>query len=390
MDKVKRVGGFVTSKVVGESVKAYVPYNLPPHPPLEFNERLVDLLEEASQAIGRLDGATLMLPNPDLFIYMFLSKEALLSSQIEGAQSSFTDLVKHEHKQATGVPQEDVEEVSNYIAAINYGLKRLDENFPLSLRLLKEIHAILLKGARGQEKSPGEFRRTQNWIGGTTPGNALFVPPPANKVTEAMGAIEKFLHDDPARTSPLVKAALAHVQFETVHPFLDGNGRLGRLLISLILCAEGVLKKPLLYISLYLKSHRSKYYELLQNVREHGDWEVWLEFFLAGVEQTAKQGVTTILKLQQLFTKDANKITKLGRARIPVGDLFRYIQQAPITTIQQAASDLSVTIPTITKSVKRLCDLGILLEITGKERNKVYAYQAYIDILSEGAEPLSS
>lgn len=388
MAKQLRIGRFVKCTTTGESFKAYIPSNLPPEPPLELSAKLLDLMEEANQAIGRLDGATLMLPNTNLFIYMFLRKEALLSSQIEGTQSSFSDLVLYETQQLPGVPKEDVEEVSNYVAAINHGIKRLQANFPLSLRLIKEIHTILLKGVRGQHKEPGEFRRSQNWIGGTRPGNARFVPPPPECVMDCMGALEKFLHDEPTRLPPLIKAALTHVQFETIHPFLDGNGRLGRLLITLILCAENVLQEPSLYLSLYFKIHRDKYYELLQEVREKGDWETWLEFFLTGVKETSQQAVITIKMLQQLFSNDQERISKLGRAATTALQIYNYLQKKPIISIQQTAQELASTIPTVTKAIEHLTQLNILQESTGQERNRLFAYKQYINILSEGAEPL--
>jgi Fic family protein len=227
------------------------------------------------------------LPNTQLFIYLYVRKEAVLSSQIEGTQSSFTDLLLYENDEAPGVPLEDVEEVSSYVAAVNHGLKRLREGFPLSLRLIREIHEVLLSTGRGSDKTPGEFRRSQNWVGGSRPGNVLFVPPPPERVMECMSALEKFLHDDPVRMPALIKVALTHVQFESIHPFLDGNGRLGRLLITFLLCVEGALSQPILYLSLYFKSHRQDYYDLLQKVREEGDWESWGRFFLNSVLETA-------------------------------------------------------------------------------------------------------
>jgi Fic family protein len=251
----KRLGSHVTSSFGGETVRAYLPPPLPPNPPLDL-ARVYPLLDKATQALGRLDGVTTLLPDTELFIYLYVRKEALLSSQIEGTQSSLSDLLLYESEEMPGVPLDDVREVSNYVAAMNHGLERLRGGFPLSLRLIKEIHAILLEGGRSADKEPGEFRRTQNWIGGTRPGNARFVPPPPDRVQSCMGDLETFLHDDAHRLPLLVKAALAHVQFESIHPFLDGNGRLGRLLITFLLCAEGALTQPILYLSLYLKSHR--------------------------------------------------------------------------------------------------------------------------------------
>ncbi len=259
-----RVGRYVVGVHSPEPFRAFVPHPLPPHPALQLDTELYDLIEQANRALGRLDGVTMLLPDISLFLYLYIRKEALLSSQIEGTQSSLSDLLLFESSEAIGVPLDDVQEVSNYVAAMNYGLERLRGGFPLSLRLLRDIHAVLLAKGRGSDKTPGEFRRSQSWIGGTRPGNASFVPPPPEEVIACMGALEKFLHDDPVRTPTLIKAALAHVQFETIHPFLDGNGRLGRLLITFLLCAEGAVSEPLLYLSLYFKTHRTKYYELLQ------------------------------------------------------------------------------------------------------------------------------
>ena len=261
----------------GENARAFVPHLLPPDPPLVLDAEIQELVEKAMLALGRLDGLTTALPDPTLFLYSYIRKEAVLSSQIEGTQSSLSDLLLFEVEGVSGVPLDDVQEVSNYVAAMSYGLKRLEE-LPLSLRLLKEIHGVLLAKGRGSKQEPGEFRRSQNWVGGTRPGNAKFVPPPADHLLECLGALEKFLHNDPVKTPLLIKAALAHVQFETIHPFLDGNGRLGRLLITFLFCAEGTLSEPLLYLSLYFKQYREQYYDLLQSVRLTGDWEAWLRF----------------------------------------------------------------------------------------------------------------
>jgi Fic family protein len=285
----QRVGTYITQKVPGESYKTYVPPKLPPEPLVDLG-RLYPYLEKATLALAELNSICKTIPNPSLFIYMYVRKEALLSSQIEGTQSSFSDLMLFEHHQKPEVSLEDVEEVSNYVKAVSYGLQRLKEDFPLSLRLLKEIHGVLLSGGRGSSKLPGEFRRSQNWIGGTRPGNALFVPPPVDSLNQCLSDFENFLHDE---TLPvLIKTGLAHVQFETIHPFLDGNGRLGRLLITLLLCANGMVDEPILYLSLYLKQNRQSYYELLQEVRSNGTWETWLEFFLEGVYSSAKAGFT--------------------------------------------------------------------------------------------------
>ena len=278
--KSNRAGFLVNCSTAGESFKAFVPNALPPVPALDLTGEHFDRLERANRALGKLDGLSRFLPDVSLFVYWFVRKEAVLSSQIEGTQSSLSDLLLYEQKEMPGVPLEDVEEVSRYVAAVNHGVKRLREGFPLSLRLLREVHEVLLETGRGSTKQPGEFRRSQNWIGGTRPGNARFVPPPVENLSNCLSDLEKFLHDQPEKTPTLIKAALSHVQFETIHPFLDGNGRVGRLLITLILCAENAVSEPTLYLSLYFKRHREIYYELLQKVRTAGAWEEWLLFFL--------------------------------------------------------------------------------------------------------------
>jgi Fic family protein len=384
-----RAGTFVLSTASPEPFRAFVPHPLPPNPPLQLDETHYELLEKANRALGRLDGVTLLLPDTSLFLYFYVRKEALLSSQIEGTQSSFSDLLLHESEEAPGVPLDDVEEVSNYIAAMNHGLKRLRNGFPLSLRLLREIHEILLSKGRGSESAPGEFRRSQNWIGGTRPGNALFVSPPPDKVGECMNDLEKFLHDVPARTPVLIKAALAHVQFETIHPFLDGNGRLGRLLITFVLCAEGALSEPMLYLSLYFKTHRPAYYDLLQKVRTEGDWESWLRFFLEGVAETATQAADTAKNILHLFASDRRRLESLGRQGGSALRVHQLLQKKPILSIQSAAKNLKLSVPTVTTAVARLRKLNILKETTGRQRNRLFVYQKYLDILNEGTEPIS-
>src|SRR5688572_23777783 len=274
----RKTGTYQRSGTGDAAFEAFIPAPLPPDPPLAPTAKDQDLLERANRAVGRLDAMTSMLPDTSLFIYAYVRKEALVSSQIEGTQSSFADLLLYENDQVPGVPVEDAREVSSYVAALDHGLSRLRADLPLSLRLLREIHGVLLRDGRGSNKAPGEFRRTQVWIGGSRPGNARFVPPPADRLLECLGALEKFLHGDPVATPTLVKAALCHVQFETIHPFLDGNGRVGRLLITLLLCAEGALSAPILYLSLYFKVHRQEYYDWLQRVRTHGDWEGWVRY----------------------------------------------------------------------------------------------------------------
>lgn len=383
MNLKERIGQTVKSSTAGEAYFAYIPKPLPPKPALQL-EPIYPLLDQANIAIGRLDGIGNILPDQELFLYMYIRKEAVLSSQIEGTQSSLSDLLMYENEEVPGVPEYDVIEVLNYVAAMEYGLKRLSEGFPLSLRLIKEIHEILLSKGRGSVKQPGEFRRSQNWIGGTRPGNAQFVPPPPEKLMELMGELELFLHDEKPILPTLIKAALVHVQFETIHPFLDGNGRLGRLLITFILCAEGLLNKPLLYLSLYFKTHREQYYDYLQSVRETGDWESWIKFFLEGVIETANQAVKTAKNIIQLFTEDRKKIEDLGRPAASALLVHHYLEKHSVTDIGKIAEHCNITIPTATKSIKHLESLSIVKEITGKERHKIYTYQRYLDILNKG------
>lgn len=380
----KRAGEYITQKVAGESYNAYVPSPLPPNPPVDLT-KIYPYLEKATQALTELNGIHKSIPNTSLFIYMYVRKEALLSSQIEGTQSSFSDLMLFEHHQKPAVSLEDVEEVSNYVKAIKYGLDRLKGGFPLSLRLLREIHGVLLSGGRGSGRLPGEFRRSQNWIGGTRPGNAIFVPPPVDKLNLCLANFESFLHDDSLPI--LIKAGLAHVQFETIHPFLDGNGRLGRLLITLLLCNSGMLDEPILYLSLYLKQKRHIYYELLQEVRIHGVWETWLEFFLEGVHKSAKQAINTTYLINSLFDQDHKKIEGLGRARFSCEQVLEYMKKLPQVTVVLLASELGMTAPTARSALNHMVKLGILEEKSGKQRDKIYVYRKYLSSLEEGTEP---
>lgn len=384
MDIKKRIGQYLKSSTVGEVYHTYVPTPLPPDPPLHL-EKIYPLLDRANVAIGRLDGISGILPDPGLFLYFYIRKEAVLSSQIEGTQSSLADLLMYENHETPGVPEHDVAEVSRYVAALEYGLKRLKQDrFPLSLRLIREIHEVLMSTGRGSDKQPGEFRRSQNWIGGTRPGNAKFVPPSPEKLMELLGDFEKFLHDEKHQLPKLIKAALAHVQFETIHPFLDGNGRLGRLLITFLLCNESLLDKPLLYLSLYFKTHRQQYYDYLQSVRETGDWEAWIQFFLEGVIVTAEQAVNTAQKIMRLFADDRQKIETLGRPAASALMVHHNLQRHPFNDIAKIAEQCHITVPTATKSIKHLMDLGIVNEVTGKGRHRVFAYKKYLDILNEG------
>jgi Fic family protein len=389
MGTMKPTGTYVTTATAGESFRAFVPDPLPPSPPIGLTDADRDLLEKANRALGRLDGVTTLLPDVSLFLYFYVRKEAVLSSQIEGTQSSFSDLLLHEEDLAPGVPLDDVQEVSNYVAAMNHGLRRLrEDDFPLSLRLIREMHEVLLAKGRGSDKTPGKFRRSQNWLGGTRPGNARFVPPPPDRVTDCMGNLEEFLHDQPQRTPVLIKAALAHVQFETIHPFLDGNGRLGRLLITLILCAEHALAQPLLYLSLFFKQHRQEYYDRLDAVRRKGDWLGWLRFFLEGVQQTAQQAADTAARILKLFDDDRAKVESLGRKAGSAHRVLDLLQRHPMTTVPNATKQLSLTAPTVRNAIKNLQSLGIVREITGKQRDRVYVYDPYVKILDEGTQPL--
>jgi len=376
-------GKFVTISTVGEVCRAFVPDPLPPHPPLTWSADLQGQFAAANTALGRLDGIASFLPDTNLFLYSYIRKEAVLSSQIEGTQSSLSDLLLFENDQALGVPMDDVQEVSNYVAALEHGLKRIKGGFPLSLRLVKELHGKLLAKGRGNQKQPGEFRTSQNWLGGTRPGNARFVPPPPDRLLDCLSALEKFWHDQPEKTPSLVKAALAHVQFETIHPFLDGNGRVGRLLITLLLCVEGTLQQPLLYLSLFFKRHRTLYYDLLQKTREEGDWETWLNFFFEGVTTTSNQAFATAQKLNKLFEQDRERIKSLGRASGSALELHRFFQKRAIGSVPEAHRELKISVPTLHASAKHLVQLGILRELSGKMRYRVFSYARYLDVLNE-------
>lgn len=372
----------------GSTVRAFHPTPLPPDPPLSIDVQLQDLLDTANQALGRLDGITLLLPDPDRFLYSYIRKEAVLSSQIEGTQSSLSDLLLFEHNVAPGVPIADVRETANYIAAMNHGLEQVGQGFPITLRLIKQIHQLLLHGGRGGHQSPGEFRKVQNWIGGSRPENARFVPPPANEVTHAMSDLERFINDKPAPTPILIKAALTHAQFETVHPFLDGNGRVGRLLITLLLCAEKrVLSRPLLYLSLYLKSNRDEYYDSLQRVRTEGAWEEWLRFFLEGVIDVAESATDTTRRIVHLVGEDRAKILTLGRATGSASRVHDLSVRDIVITIPDAARKLGLSEVTVGKAASHLENLGILRELTGRSRGKLFAYHNYLSLLNEGTEP---
>lgn len=374
-------GEYVISLAGGETVKAFTPFPLPPDPPLRMDAGLANNLAEAALELGRLDSLTL-ISESQLFLYQYVRKEAVLSSRIEGTQSTLDDLLAFEDEQAPGAPIEDVVEVSNYVAALEHGIKRMrGDGFPISNRLLKEIHAVLLSRGRGGDKAPGEFKRSQNWIGGTRPGNAAFVPTSPAETGKCMGALEKFIHTEDG-PHPIIKAGLAHVQFETIHPFLDGNGRLGRLLITLMFLAEGVIKEPILYLSLYFKMHREEYYRRLQGVREEGDWEGWLDFYMRGVSMTARDAVAAANKVNSVYQADREKIARAGK------DTKAVIQIHEAMMVRQAASPkrlmemTGLSRPSVTTAFKTLQELGIVSETTGQRRNTRIRYDGTHDVLT--------
>jgi Fic family protein len=383
----KSTGHYDSSVAGGETVKAFVPAPLPPEPSLDLGGGRQRLLERATLALGQLSSVCVLLPDRQLFLYSYIRREAVLSSQIEGTQSSLNDLLLFEMEEVPGVPFDDVQEVSNYIAALEYGIARLREGFPLCNRLLREMHEKLMSKGRGSAKQPGEFRRSQNWIGGTRPGNARFVPPPPHRVDDCMAALERFYHADGDGISTLLRAALVHVQFETIHPFLDGNGRLGRLLIVLLLYHGQLLSEPLLYLSLYLKRHRSIYYDLLDRVRVEGDWEAWIDFFLEGVEQTATAAVQTVQRLTQLFAEDIDRLqTQSGVSAAAIKSQLRVLaalRERPLCNLKVLADRSGLSFPTTAKTVQALANRGLVHELTGQRRNRVFAYTGYLRILNE-------
>lgn len=382
------IGEFQITSTGDEPVRAFVPNPLPPNPPLQMDGKLNQALAEAMLALGRLDGISSLLPNPARFIYAYVRKEAVLSSQIEGTQSSLSDLLLYELEEAPGAPIDDVVEVSNHVAAMEHGLERLDGGFPLASRLIREIHGKLLSRGRGSSKMPGEFRTSQNWIGGTRPGNAHFVPPPHSAVPDCMAVFEKFLNDRHDGLPPLIRAGLAHVQFETIHPFLDGNGRVGRLLITFQLCNDGVLGEPMLYLSLYFKQHREVYYNLLTHVRETGDWETWLEFFLEGVIETAGAAVDTAHRLLMMLDADREKLERQGRRVGSVLRVHEALANKVILSLTGIRKLTGLSFPAASAAMDILAEQGIAREFTGRRRARLFAYSEYLAILNEGAEVL--
>ena len=376
-----RAGRYVRQRT---GYRAFIPAPLPPQPPVAVSGTLQALLSEADRSLGRLDGSIQILPDPDLFVFMYVRKEAVLSSQIEGTQSSLQDLLAAEAKVFAPDHPRDVAEVINYVKAMNHGLKRLTE-FPVSVRLIRDIHEKLLTGVRGSSKTPGELRRSQNWIGpgGCTLADAVFVPPPPEEVPEALGSLERFLHkkDD---IPPLIKVGMAHAQFETIHPFLDGNGRIGRLLITFLLCERNVLSKPVLYLSHYFKRFRTDYYERLQSVRDTGDWEGWLTFFLRGVIDVSTQATETARRILALRETHRSLITaKLGRAAGNGHRVLEILYEHPIISAGQVRSITGTTYPAANELVRKLVEQGILKESTGQKRNRRFRYDAYIGLFDE-------
>lgn len=364
--------------------RAFIPSPLPPEPPIEIDAEMWSLLSQADRALGRLDGSTEALPNPDLFVFMYVRKEAVLSSQIEGTQASLIDVLEFESQTLQPDNPQDVAEVVNYIAAVNYGLERLT-TLPISLRLIREIHQRLLQGVRGAHKEPGEFRTSQNWIGptGCSLQNATFVPPPPHEMMQVLGQLESFLHD-PAPMPSLLKVGLAHAQFETIHPFLDGNGRAGRLLITFLLCEQNILSYPLLYISYYFKKYRSEYYDCLQAVRDHGHWERWLKFFLKGVCEVAQEASRTAREIVAMKEDHRQMIVaEMGRKTGNAIALLESLYFKPVFSIQHAEEITGLSYPNANSLVKDLCDLGLLQEITGQKRNRAFQYAPYLDVFKD-------
>lgn len=382
----RETGRYETTAAGGEQVRAFVPYPLPPaDPAIVVEGPLAERVQAAEQALVRLELAGEMVPSLDWFIYAFVRKEAVLSSQIEGTQATLMDLLSHEAEPAPA--DADVEEVCNYLDALNFARGQLSDpsGLPLSMRLLNETHRLLLRGVRGEHKTPGEVRRSQNWIGGSRPGNAAFVPPPPNRLAELLSDFERYLHADDDLPS-VVRAGLSHVHFETIHPYLDGNGRIGRLLVTLLLEHWQLLTRPLLYLSLFLKRHRQDYYRRLDAVRVDGDWEGWLDFFLDGVATIADEAVGTARDLFTLVAADRERVLRQDGVNLLAVQLFERLPRHPIISVPWVVAELSTTKPTAGRAIEALKGAGVLVETTGKKRDRVYAYEAYLDRLRVGTE----
>ncbi len=365
-----------------EGYRAFIPNPLPPDP-LNMDWEMQDLLSKADWALGRLDGITEILPNPDLFVAMYIKQEAVLSSQIEGTQASLIDVLEFESELAKSATSDkrDVYEVINYISAFNYGLERL-KTLPMSLRLLKEIHARLLQNVRGAERDPGEFRRSQNWIGyaGGLLTDAAFVPPTVDEMKRSMGNLELFLYKEELHLPVLIKVGLVHAQFETIHPFLDGNGRMGRLLITFLLCNWGILQRPLLYLSYYFKKNRQQYYERLQAVRDHDRWEEWLKFFLTGVYTVSQEATMKAREIVRMREQHREMVGAMGQRALPV---LEYLYQSPVINVRRLAQELGIPYSTLNKTVAAFEDAGLLVNTSKTQRNRIYTYKQYLDLFQE-------
>lgn len=380
--KRKNTGQYEVVSTIGEKVHAYIPAPLPPQPLPELRASGSNRLMEAVQALGALDGLGEHLPDVEPFIYAYIRKEAVYSSMIEGTQSSLSDLLLYEQGGYDQSNTDDVEEVSHYVSAMQLGMSRMEEGYPITLRLIKELHAELLRRGRGSTKMPGAFRQSQNWIGGTRPGNAVYVPPPPHELMACMGALELFINSEDS-IPPLIKAALVHVQFESIHPFLDGNGRVGRLLIQMMLCSSGLIRKPLLYLSLYFKRRRQEYYRLLNGIREDGDWEAWIEFFLDAVIDTAEDAIRLLSELHKRVKQDKEKIESLGRMRKNAEKILSQMQHRIVTRPLILAKQTGLAPSTTYRILDILEELGIVQQNSNSERNRLYVYSAYQNMLND-------
>ncbi|SFR71442.1 Fic family protein [Mitsuaria sp. PDC51] len=378
-------GTYEYSIAGGETCQAFVPLPLPPQPALSLDADLQERLNAAHLALGRLDGLSLLMPETSVLLYSYVRKEAVMSSRIEGTQSSLADLLIYEADGAPGSPLDDVREVSCYVAALEHGRDRMRQGMPLCTRLMNDMHRRLMTQGRGRGKAPGELRRTQNWIGGASAASASFVPPPPHRLEHCLSDLERFINDQPERHPSLVKAAMAHLQFETIHPYLDGNGRLGRLLIPLILVSEGVLREPLLYLSLYFKSCRNDYYDLLQAVREHGDWESWLSFFATAVQVAAMQAVEMTLAITRLFTVDGARIRREARADEDALRLHHALFSRPVARRVDITAFNGQDAAAIDRGARVLTGLGLLRTVFGTAGEPIYVYTAYLDLLNREA-----
>ena len=382
----KPTGSHVDSSANGVRLRAFIPELMPPKPLVRMEGAMLTAFSEAMHALGGLKLVASQLPDIDIFLYSYVRKEAVLSSQIEGTRSTLSEFLQHEATGAPGGLREDVEEVSNHVAALNHGMNRMRGGFPISNRLVREMHALLLRTGRGSNRMPGEFRQGQVWIGGDDPSRARFVPPQANYVQDLMSDLERFMHSDDPEVPPLLRAGYAHVQFETIHPFSDGNGRIGRILITTMLLAARVLDEPMLYLSLYFKNNREEYYDLLNSVRLNGDWDAWIEFFLQGVRDTAIGATETASRLRKMFETDRGTASRTGRRAGSVLRVHEAFMNRPVLTIPEVAKTTGLTFPTASAAVSALIDQGVAAELTNRTTNRVFVYTNYLNVLSEGTE----